>query len=358
MKLIFTMSHPAHYHLLKNLINRSLESGFIVKVLITNKDILEELVSNESWNVENYFPEGRRISWLPTLLALPIITIKTLYRLYKIIKDEKPSLLIGTEATMIYIGFILGIKSIFFNEDDTRATPQNYLFYPFAKTILMPDCCDIGKWKNKKTTYRGYHELAYLHPRYFKPDIGIINKFNPTRKKYFIIRLARLDASHDIGRRGINDSLVIKIINILKNHGNVFITSERGLRPEFERYRININSRDIFHALYYADMYIGDSQTMAAEAAVLGTPSIRFNDFVGKIGYLNDLEKKYKLTIGIKSTETKKLTETINNLLNTKDLSEKWRANRERMLKDKVDVNEYFYSIIKKKTNLNKQLQQ
>ncbi len=36
---------------------------------------------------------------------------------------------------------------------------------------------------------------------------------------------------------------------------------------------------------------------MIAEAAVLGTPSIRFNDFVGKLGYLEDLEHKYGLTI-------------------------------------------------------------
>jgi predicted glycosyltransferase len=34
------------------------------------------------------------------------------------------------------------------------------------------------------------------------------------------------------------------------------------------------------------DLYIGDSQTMAAEAAVLGIPSIRFNSFVGKLVYL------------------------------------------------------------------------
>lgn len=30
---------------------------------------------------------------------------------------------------------------------------------------------------------------------------------------------------------------------------------------------------------------------MAAEATILGTPSIRFNDFVGKLGYLEELEK-------------------------------------------------------------------
>ena len=46
-------------------------------------------------------------------------------------------------------------------------------------------------------------------------------------------------------------------------------------------------------------LYIGDSQTMAAEAGVLGVPFVRFNDFVGRIGYLRELEDKYELGYGI-----------------------------------------------------------
>jgi predicted glycosyltransferase len=48
-------------------------------------------------------------------------------------------------------------------------------------------------------------------------------------------------------------------------------------------------------------MYIGDSQTMTAEAAVLGTPAIRFNDFVGELSYLEELEYTFDLTYGIKT---------------------------------------------------------
>jgi len=40
------------------------------------------------------------------------------------------------------------------------------------------------------------------------------------------------------------------------------------------------------HVMAFASLYIGDSQTMAAEAGVLGVPFVRFNDFVGRIGYL------------------------------------------------------------------------
>jgi hypothetical protein len=41
---------------------------------------------------------------------------------------------------------------------------------------------------------------------------------------------------------------------------------------------------------------------MAAEAGVLGVPFVRFNDFVGRIGYLRELEDIYELGYGIHAT--------------------------------------------------------
>ena len=54
--------------------------------------------------------------------------------------------------------------------------------------------------------------------------------------------------------------------------------------------------------MVFASLYIGDSQTMAAEADVLGVPFVRFNDFVGRIGYLRELEDVYELGYGIHAT--------------------------------------------------------
>ena len=71
------------------------------------------------------------------------------------------------------------------------------------------------------------------------------------------------------------------------------------MEPLFEKYRIKINPLDMHHVMAFASLYIGDSQTMAAEAGVLGVPFVRFNDFVGRIGYLRELEDKYHLGFGV-----------------------------------------------------------
>ena len=74
------------------------------------------------------------------------------------------------------------------------------------------------------------------------------------------------------------------------------------MEPQFEKYRIKINPLDMHHVMAFASLYIGDSQTMAAEAGVLGVPFVRFNDFVGRIGYLRELEDTYELGYGIHAT--------------------------------------------------------
>ena len=88
----------------------------------------------------------------------------------------------------------------------------------------------------------------------------------------------------------------------------------------------------------FAKMYIGDSQTMAAEAAVLGTPSIRFNDFVGEISYLEELEHKYQLTFGIRSHDKEKLFEKTKELIEQNNLRDTFKSRKETMLKEKTDL--------------------
>ena len=95
------------------------------------------------------------------------------------------------------------------------------------------------------------------------------------------------------------NKMVERLVKILEPFGTIYITSERPLEPQFEKYRIKINPLDMHHVMVFASLYIGDSQTMAAEAGVLGVPFVRFNDFVGRIGYLRELEDTYELGYGI-----------------------------------------------------------
>ncbi len=335
MKLLFYLGHPAHFHLFKNVIVELKQKEHSVNVLIKTKDILENLLIATGFDFRNILPKGRKNSKTGIAVGL----VKRFLKMFFICLWNRPDILIGTSVEISYVGKILGIPSINVNEDDAEAVPfYSKLGYPFASVILTPQPCNNGKWENKAIKYAGYHELGYLHPNHFVPDKTIVERYFSTLKPYFLIRFARLTAHHDEGIHGIEVGSAQKIVKLLSPHGKIYITSERELEPQFEKYRIEINPIDMHHVISFATLYIGDSQTMAAEAGVLGTPFIRFNGFVGRIGYLDELENKYKLGYGIKPSEQDKLYSKIRELLAMPNLDAVFQKRRKKMLAEKIDV--------------------
>ncbi len=343
MKILVYLGHPAHFHLFKNAIENWKAAGHICYILIKKKDILEDLVRFAGFDYFNILVEGRKDNGIGIFVGL----IKRSFRLFLFCLKNKPDILTGTSVENSFIGKLLNIPVINLNEDDSEVVPlYAKLSYPGADVILNPKVCNSGKWDKKAIKYDSYHELAYLHPNHFIPDIKIVEKYFPADSPYFIIRFAKLNAHHDFGVSGINDNIGERIIEILKPYGRIFITSERKFDERFEPYRININPLDIHHVLAFSQIFIGDSQTMAAEAGVLGIPFIRFNDFVGKIGYLNELELKYELGYGVQTSEQEKLFESLYSLLTMPDRQAVFAKRREKMLSEKIDFSEYLTDFI------------
>ena len=289
-----------------------------------DKDVLFELIKDNPYQT-SYLKKRKgnsKLALIHTVLTREIAILKTALRF-------KPDLMIGTDIVITHIGKLLRIPSIVLNEDDAREIPffTDYGI-KYASQVLSPNSCDNSPFNYKMVGYSGYHELAYLHPKYFTPSKQKIDYLLDGQERYFIIRFSALSSHHDGGKSGITSQLAMKIIDLLKPYGKVYITSERSVEEQFEPYRININPRDIHHALYYADLYIGDSQTMTAEAAVLGTPGIRFNDFVGRLGYLEELEHTYQLTYGIKTDAPEELLQKIQELLALPNLSKEWKQRK------------------------------
>ena len=289
------LGHPAHFHMLKHTAENLKLDGHRVFVVIKKKDILETLCREAG--LEYYkIREGRGGSkWglIKSVLGME-------YHMCQFVRQNKIDLLIGSTLSFT-AAKINRIAVIVMGEDDANVVP-NYakLVYPFASVVLTPDSCNNGKWDKKSSKYSSYHELAYLHPNHFTPDEKVVKGYDiDVAKPYFIVRFAQLNAHHDSGIKGINNEIAERLIKILKPHGKIYITSERPLEPQFEQYRIKINPLDMHHVMAFASLYIGDSQTMAAEAGVLGVPFVRFNDFVGRIGYLRELEDVYELGFGI-----------------------------------------------------------
>ncbi len=339
-KYLFYIGHPAHWHNLNYLAQSLTKKGHSVLLVIRKKDVMNELI--KSSNLSLIVLEN--IEKTNSIISLFISILKRYKEMYGIIKNKKPTLLVGTDFILPQLGKLFNINSIVINEDDTKAVPFFALLaYPFATRLLTPKICNVGIWRYKQIAYDGYQELAYLAPNIFKPNLNIVKKYFSVKKKYFIIRFSSLNAHHDYGKKGISNKLASQIINILKSYGEIYITSERKLPPHLEKYRVNIDPKDMHHILNYAHIFIGDSQTMSAEAAILGTPSIRFSSFTNKLGYLKELQSKYHLTIGINSNRPDKLINEIKKVIKNKNIKSLWILRSKILTNDKVNVQDFFY---------------
>lgn len=344
-KIVFHMAHPAHFHLFKNVIRNLSQKDFDILVTYNEKDILEDLLKKSELKVRIHKINAIRNVNSGLRLKLQFIQ-KNLGLFFKLL-FFRPDLVLGTSVIISLVGRILKYDSVIVNEDDFDIVQKTVdLGYPYATKILCPSVCRTGIYDAKCIKYEGYHELAYLHPDHFTPDREVVSKYFSPDEPYVILRFAKLKAHHDDGIRGIDYEIARQLVSIITQKARLFITSEREIEPEFEPYRIHINPLDIHHVMAFATLYIGDSQTMAAEAGVLGTPFVRFNDFVGRISYLAELEDEYELGYGIRTDKPDKLVERVSILLAQDNLKELFKSKRARMLKEKINVADFFSHFI------------
>ena len=338
-RFLFYLVHPAKFHFHKIQINELIRRGHDVDIVINTKDILEDLVKEEGLDYKNIFPKGRKIKGLHVYIAAVISIFITVYRLLILTKGKKYDLFIGDLLSII--GIIKGTPSLYPTDDVLSAVPEQVLFFKTVDNIIAPEITDLGKYKKKKISYIGYKALSHLHPNHFHPNINKLSKDLQNGEKYFVIRCTGFNATHDLNKSGISDTVLLKIINILEPHGKIFISSERDLPNDLMKYNLEINKSDISHYINYAEMFISDSTTMSSEAALLGTPSIEYDDYFHEIEQMIELQEKYKLIHCFRTKDDRAFLRKITELLSENNLKKKYQQRRMKLLEDCIDVSSF-----------------
>lgn len=242
-----------------------------------------------------------------------------------------------------HVSFLLQ-KPCILLEDTEHSTEQILLYLPFIKKILTPECFQRNMGF-KHIKFNGYTELAYLHPHYFTPNPSVLDELGVGKNEpYILLRFVSWDASHDIGQHGIRNKY--DLVKDLEQFGRVFISSEKPLPPELQRYSLTLTPEKIHDVLYFAQLYMGEGGTMATEAALLGTPAIFVSSLAGTMGNFSELETRYSLMFSYKNPESaqKKAIE----LLHHDNLKEEWKSKREKLLNDKIDVTAFLIDFIER----------
>jgi hypothetical protein len=238
------------------------------------------------------------------------------------------------------VGFLSKTRNVIFY-DTENATVSNFISYPFASEIVTPDCYRGWVPGKKHIPYPGYHELAYLHPTRFSPDQNLLREHGVEPEKPFsVVRFVSWKALHDVKAKGFSQEEKQGLAKTLEQFGRVYITSETPLPKEFEKYRLPIPPHQIHHLLAFANLFIGESATMASESAVLGTPFV-YLDVVGR-GYTDEQEKRYGLGFNYRPWQVTESIDKARSIL-SEDLkdSDQFKKLHARMISEKIDVTEY-----------------
>ena len=313
MNILVDIGHPAHVHLMKHTIRELQADGH--RVIITTKDvpIIKRLLDREGFS---FISLGKKGSGLFGKL---LFQIKFFSKLLRIIRKEKIEIGTGTSMSIPLLSKLSRMKSINMDDDDDEVQSISVRFaHPFSDTRLTPDAL-MGHRRSKVAVfYAGCHELAYLHPKRFSPDESVLNKCGIKRGDvFFIMRFVAFQAYHDNGQFGLSKEQKKNLILFLSKFGRVIITSERELDRELEPYRLPVPPEEIHSLMSYASLFVGDSQTMTSEAAILGVPAIKCNTFAGRLSVPNELEE-------------------------SPDIRKEWKEKRDRFLNDKIDVTAFF----------------
>lgn len=338
------MGHPAHVHLFKNFIREMERKGHSILVTARDKDVVTQLL--KAYNVP-YIPVGKKGTGALNLIKEWIIRDIEITR---IAKKFNPDILLGVlNPATAHAARILGKVSITFTDSEPEIAK-----YPIADAITLPFTDVIltlssvrHNYGEKEVRVNSYKELASLHPARFKPDPGVLQIAGLSPEDdYALIRFVAWGAYHDVDQGGLTLNDKYALIKELEQSCRVFISSESPLPVEFEKYRLPIPPERIHDFIHYAKIFVSDSQTMTTEAALLGTPAVRCNSFVGKndMGNFLELENRYSLIYNCQDGAS--VLSRVSELLRLPDLKVEWMRRREPLLREKIDLTTFMIWLI------------
>ena len=329
MTILIDIGHPAHVHYFKSFSKVFVSKGHNIIFTCREKDVTVELL--DTYNCD-FVSLGKPYKSLPgKVFGLVFFNL----RLLSISLRYKPNIFLS--AGSIYAAHIAYLmRKPHIALEDTGNMEQIRLYLPFSKTVLTPASFhkDLG---TKQIRIRSYHELAYLYPGKFSADKQIRSYIGLEEDEQFVImRFVSWNASHDFGNKGLSIETKRKLIAKVAKKLRVFISSEKTLPTEFEKYKLEIPAHKIHDLLSEAEMYIGEGATMASECSMLGTPAVYVNPL--EAGTISD-QGKAGLCFHFRSEEG--VLEKVEELLSMNNLKDHFKIRKDLMLSEKIDFTEF-----------------
>jgi predicted glycosyltransferase len=278
LRVLFDVVHAADVLFFRRPILHLESEGHEFLVLSRHKDVACDLLDEFGIPHRPISTAGHGIVGLATEL------VRRTARVAMAARRFRPHAMLGFGGVAIaQAGAALRMPSIAFY-DTEQATLQNSITWPLIDRLFVPTSYAAKVPSNRTVRLRGVKELSYL--RNLRPDRDIAMRagLDPSRDNFFV-RIVEWRANHDLGKAGWDEALIRDLISRLP--GRVHISSERALPADLEPLRYKGRLSHVHHLIGHCRAYIGESATMASEAAMLGIAAIYASD--DRLGYIDEL---------------------------------------------------------------------
>jgi len=345
MNILIDIGHPGHVHLMRHLSAELKQRGHTLFYSVRNIPVAKRLM--EKYGMTPWFDLGDKRD---SIAGKAITVVSQDFQMLRYVQKNHIEIGFSSGLVLSHVSRLTRMKSVMFDDDDDAAEPLIVRYgHPMTDVVFTPDC--IHRKTKHVVYYAGTHELAYLHPNRFVPNPDVLQHAGLNEGERFIVmRFVALKGHHDVGQAGLSLEQKRMLVEMLKPYGRVIITSERAVEEEFEQYRLPVPPEEIHSLMAYSSLFVGDSQTMTSEAAVLGVPALKCNSFAGRLSVPNMLENKYGLCYAYTPERFNDMCNRIKSLLNrgSEELRTEWQEKRNRMLADMIDPTDFFVDYIER----------
>ena len=343
--LLFTNT-PAHVHLFRNAVAELEERGHDVLVIARDYGCTLDLL--EYYDIPHEVYGKLATNKYSLVRELP----KHYWKILTIARRFDPDKILGIGAYAAHAGAATATPVVLITDSETTHL-DHAISRPFAEAYLTPHTFEKDLGENHRV-FRGFKECAYLHPDVYESGGDVREQLGVADDEPFVlVRLNAFGSHHDVGHEGISPRKVRRLVEDLSDRATVFVSNEGADSDlsDLPARPFDLHPALLHDALAEADLLVADTQTMVTEAALLGTPAIRSNSFVGEgdMGNFVDLER-HGLIYNLREFDA--VLETAKELLDDEATAQTWAEKRESYLADKVNLTELIVEVATDESSL------
>ncbi|MEZ4840435.1 MAG: DUF354 domain-containing protein [Flavobacteriaceae bacterium] len=267
MKILFDINHPVDINFFKNSIILLRKEGHHIHIIYRDRGKIEKILKYELGDFEITKIGEHKMGFLKKI----VYQLLRDFQIGPFIKKNEIDLVVCFGSTAAIGTWLVKRPYLAFDDDFEYKIPFYHANW-FSTKHIYPD---LIEFENSKTVkYKGFKELAYLHPNYLKTSYNILDKYTIKPNSYVFIReIANVSLNYQD-----SNSILNKVIKKIKDKGLDIVLSleDKSKTDQYASDCIILQEpvADIYSLMRYALFAISSGDTVARETSLLGVPTI------------------------------------------------------------------------------------